>query len=105
MIPSAIEKYIYIASLRVTKITDTEIITQTSKSGYVHHISKALVPNISYFAKFCNCGGWQVKALPCEPMSWRSMRADGADEVWRQSTGEFPLAQGGQSFCYIRAFN
>lgn len=24
-----------------------------------------------------------------------------ADEVWRQSAGEFPLEQGGQSFCSI----
>lgn len=69
------------------------------------HLKSFSTKLISYFAKFCNCGGWQVKALPCEPMSWRSMRADGTDEVWRQSTGEFPLAQGGQSFCYIRAFN
>lgn len=34
-----------------------------------------------------------------------TQQADVTDEIWRQSAGEFPLAQEGHSFCSIQAFN
>ena len=30
--------------------------------------------------------------LQCKPAGWRPRRANGADEIWKQSAREFPLA-------------
>lgn len=48
---------------------------------------------------------WRLTSpsLPCGLAAWSPRRTDGAVPVWRQSTEEFPVPWGGQSFHSIRA--
>lgn len=46
-----------------------------------------------------------VQNLQCGKTGCRPRRADDADEIQRQPTGELSLAWGNQSFCSVQAFD